>query len=90
MPIVLSLFLLAGTAWAQTVPDANPFTSPADLARGRHIYNARRQAATGRWSKAAQAEPPRSRAPAKATDRALYPGDSASAFRAPRCRASGG
>jgi mono/diheme cytochrome c family protein len=34
MPIVLALFLLAGTAWAQTVPDANPF-SPADLARGR-------------------------------------------------------
>jgi hypothetical protein len=34
MPIVLALFFLAGTAWAQTVPNANPF-SPADLARGR-------------------------------------------------------
>ena len=73
MPIVLALFLLAGTAWAQTVPDANPFTSPADLARGRQIYNGACQGCHGPLGEGARganlAQPRLAKAP---TDRALF------------------
>jgi cytochrome c oxidase cbb3-type subunit 3 len=72
MPIVLALLLVAG-AWAQPIPDVNPFGSPADITRGREIYNATCQGChgpLGEGGKGANLALPRL---AKATtDRALF------------------
>jgi cytochrome c oxidase cbb3-type subunit III len=73
MSFVLAFLLLVGAAPAQTVPENNPYTSPADLARGAQIYNGSCQGChgpRGEGGKGANLAQPRlANAP---TDRALF------------------